>query len=143
MLRTQPSRSVFSEPWFAACNEGRLLIQHCKSCGHYQFYPRIICRECAAAEPDWVEASGRGSLASFTVVRHAVSAAYTAPYVVALVDLSEGPRLMTNIVECDPAQLEIGLSVSLRFESWSDECSLPVFTLCAADDELSMIMGGQ
>lgn len=129
MLRTQPTRSAFSEPWFEACNAGRLLIQHCGGCGHYQFYPRIVCRHCGAAEPAWVEASGRGVIASFTVVRRPISEAYAAPYVVALVDLEEGPRMMSNIVSAVQDDLQIGMAVSLRFESWSDDVALPVFTV--------------
>ncbi len=132
MLRTQPTRSALAEPWFEACNEGRLLIQQCPACGHYQFYPRIVCAACSSGDPEWVEASGVGSIASFTVVRHAVSKAYEAPYVVALVDLEEGPRLMTQIVGCAPQDVEIGQKVQLRFESWGDDVSLPVFALDAA-----------
>jgi len=136
MLRTQPTRSAFSEPWFQACSEGRLLIQRCNDCGHYQFYPRIVCRDCGAREPAWVEASGRGLLASFTVVRRPVTEAYQAPYVVALVDLEEGPRMMSNIVSALPEDLEIGMAVSLRFESWSDDVALPVFTLANSSAHL-------
>ncbi|MFK8040926.1 Zn-ribbon domain-containing OB-fold protein [Congregibacter sp.] len=129
MLRTQPTRSAFSEPWFKACNEGRLLIQRCESCGHHQFYPRIVCRNCGAAEPAWVEASGKGLIVSFTVVRRPISEAYAAPYVVALVDLEEGPRMMGNIVSAPLEGLGIGMAVSLQFESWGDDVALPVFTL--------------
>lgn len=132
MLRTQPPRSALSEPWFDACNNGRLLIQHCRSCASYQFYPRIVCRACGAGDPQWVEACGRGLIASFSIVRHAISEAYSAPYVVALVDLQEGPRLMTNIVNCDLEQISIGMRVSLQFESWGDGLSMPVFTADAS-----------
>ena len=74
-----------------------------------------------------MEASGAGRVASFTVVRRAVSEAYAAPYVVALVDLAEGPRLMTNIVECAPEAVRVGLDVTVRFEAWADDVTLPVF----------------
>ncbi|MEM6774384.1 MAG: Zn-ribbon domain-containing OB-fold protein [Pseudomonadota bacterium] len=133
MQRTQPTRSALSEPWFDACNEGRLLLQKCSSCGAYQFYPRILCTHCGARDPQWVEASGAGRIASFTVVRRAVSKAYEAPYVVALVDLEEGPRLMTNIVDCAPEAVRIGARVGVRFDSWGDDVDLPVFTLNTAD----------
>ncbi|MEO1081695.1 MAG: Zn-ribbon domain-containing OB-fold protein [Pseudomonadota bacterium] len=129
MLRTQPTRSALSQPWFDACKEGRLLLQKCSSCGAYQFYPRILCTHCGARDPEWVEASGAGRIASFTVVRRAVSPAYDAPYVVALVDLEEGPRLMTNIVDCAPEAVRIGARVGVRFESWGDDVDLPVFSL--------------
>lgn len=129
MLRTQPSRSALTEPWFKACNEQRLLVQRCRECAQLQFYPRAVCGSCTAADPEWVDASGQGSIASFTVVRHAVSAAYEAPYVVALVDLAEGPRLMSNIVDCEPEQVFIGAEVTVGFERWGEDVCLPVFTL--------------
>ncbi len=129
MLRTQPTRSALSEPWFDACKHERLLIQQCSACGSYQFYPRILCTHCDARDPTWVEASGSGRIASFTVVRRAVSEAYEAPYVVALVDLEEGPRLMTNIVDCAPEAVRIGARVSVRFEPWGADVDLPVFAL--------------
>lgn len=128
MLRTQPTRTAFSAPWFEACSEGRLLIQHCETCGHYQFYPRVFCTNCGGAQPAWVEASGNGRIASFTIVRRPVSSAYEAPYVVALVTLEEGPRMMSNIVDCDTHTLRIGDQLTVSFERWSDEVSLPVFT---------------
>jgi uncharacterized OB-fold protein len=127
MLRTQPPLSALARPWFDACSEGRLLIQRCGACGHCQFYPRVLCTDCGAGDPAWIEAGGRGRVASFTIVRHAVSAAYDAPYIVALVDLEEGPRLMSNIVDCPPEALRIGAEVSVRFESWGNDISLPVF----------------
>ena len=134
MLRTQPTRTAFSEPWFSACAEGRLLIQRCEDCGHYQFYPRVICSSCASSNVQWVEASGKARLTSFSVVRRAVSRAYEAPYVVALVELQEGPRMMSNIIDVDPQTVRIGAPLSVRFESWSDEVTLPVFTVATAQE---------
>ncbi|GAB5413955.1 MAG: OB-fold domain-containing protein [Congregibacter sp.] len=133
MLRTQPTRSALTEPWFEACRDGRLLIQRCGDCGHYQFYPRIVCTRCSSEHVDWVEASGDAVIASFTVVRHAVSKAYEAPYVVALVDLAEGPRLMTNIIHSDFEALRIGMPVRLQFEQWDEDVSLPVFAVETAE----------
>lgn len=134
MTRTQPVQTAFSRPWFTACSEGRLLLQRCEHCGNVQFYPRTLCSHCSATAPSWHEASGRGTIASYTVVRRAVSDAYTVPYIVALIDLAEGPRLMSNIVEADPAQLQIGLPVQVRFEAWSEETTLPVFTLANSQE---------
>ena len=132
MERTQPTRTALSEPWFEGCNRGELLLQQCTSCAAHQFYPRTLCTRCGSAALAWVESSGSGQVASFTVVRRPVSKAYQAPYVVALVELAEGPRLMTNIVGCAPEEVCIGMPVTVTFESWSDDVSLPVFT--AASD---------
>ncbi|MFK7830643.1 MAG: Zn-ribbon domain-containing OB-fold protein [Congregibacter sp.] len=128
MRRTQPVRNSFSEPWFDACNRGRLLLQRCDSCTKYQFYPRILCTHCGAGTPAWAEVSGAGTVASFSIVRHAISKGYSAPYVVGLIQLAEGPRLMSNIVDGDLDALSIGMPVAVRFESWAEDVSLPVFT---------------
>jgi hypothetical protein len=80
---------------------------------------------------EWVDASGRGTIYSYTVIRQNFSRAFRdlLPYVVALVDLDEGPRVMTNIVNCDPADVRIGAAVQVRFEPVSDEAALPFFEL--------------
>jgi uncharacterized OB-fold protein len=77
----------------------------------------------------WVAVAGTGEVLSFTIVRHAVSAAYRpeVPYVVALIQLAEGPTLMSNVVECDPESVVVGMPVSVLFEDWSDEVSIPKF----------------
>lgn len=137
MLRTQPTRSALSEPWFEACNDGRLLIQRCDGCGNFQFYPRIVCACCMSRDLQWHEASGDAVVASFTVVRRAVSTAYEAPYVVALVDLAEGVRLMSNIIHCEPEQVRIGAKLKLQFERWDENISLPVFTLAQPENTRS------
>jgi uncharacterized OB-fold protein len=78
---------------------------------------------------EWVKASGRGQVLTFTIVRRAVSEAYAAdvPYVVALIQLDEGPTMMSNVVQCDPESLEIGSPVKVMFEDWSEEISVPQF----------------
>jgi uncharacterized OB-fold protein len=78
---------------------------------------------------EWVKASGRGQVLTFTIVRRAVSEAYAAdvPYVVALIQLDEGPKMMSNVVQCDPETLKIGSPVQVVFEDWSEEFSIPQF----------------
>ena len=130
MERIQPQRiDGLAEPYFAGCREGQLRLQHCAACGHWQFYPRPFCTACGADSPAWEAASGRGTIASFSVVRRALSPAYEAPYTVALVDLAEGPRMMSVIVDCEPEAVQVGASVSVAFEPWSADLSLPVFRL--------------
>ena len=124
-----PATGELTQHWLAACREGRLLLQRCRCCERFQFYPRTICAHCHSAAPEWVEAAGLGSIASFTVVRRAISPACVAPYVIALVDLAEGPRMMTRIVACPPEELRIGRAVRLRFEPCADDTPMPVFTL--------------
>ena len=73
--------------------------------------------------------SGKGTIASYTVVRRAVSEAFTAPYVIALIDLVEGPRMMSQIVDTEPEALAVGQTLSVAFEAWSEDIKLPVFKL--------------
>lgn len=126
-----PTPSPLSAPYWQACREGRLLVQRCTACGRHQFYPRAICTQCVSEKLAWSEASGRGRVKSFTVIRRAVSAAYEpeVPYVVALIELAEGPTLMSNVVGCAPEAVRIGAAVRVRFDAWSADVSLPVFTL--------------
>jgi uncharacterized OB-fold protein len=129
--KIQPRPTAVSAPYFEGCRAGELRLQLCGACGRYQFYPRIVCSHCGADEVRWQAASGAGRIASFTVVRRGVSAAYEAPYIVALIDLAEGPRMMSQIVHIDAedARLRIGASVCIEFQAWSDEIDLPVFRL--------------
>ena len=118
-----------SRAWWESCREGKLLIQQCRGCGHYQFYPRIVCTRCMGDDLNWVQSSGQATVRSFTICRRPVSAAYAAdvPYVIALVQLEEGPTMMCNILQCDPESVATGMPVEVIFEKWSDEISVPQF----------------
>ena len=127
VARTLPPVTATAEPYWEGCREGELRLQRCTRCERFQFYPRIVCSHCGHDELQWEPVSGRGRVASFTVVRRGISPAYTAPYVVALIDLEEGPRMMSEVVDCDPDSVAVGASVAVRFEPWGAEQELPVF----------------
>lgn len=124
-----PRPTPETQPYWDGCREGRLLLQCCAGCGAHQFYPRSMCASCDGETLEWVQASGRGRIRSFTVVRRPVSKAYAAqtPYIVALIELAEGPTMMSNVVDCTPEEAVIGLPVEVVFEQWSDEISVPMF----------------
>ena len=124
-----PRPTAETQPWWDACRESRLLLQRCSACGAHQFYPRMMCVHCDSDAVEWVQASGRGRIRSYTVVRRPVSKGYAAmtPYIVALVELAEGPTMMSNIVECAPETAAIGLPVQVTFERWSEDVAIPVF----------------
>ena len=126
-----PIESPESAPFWQGCRESRLLLQRCEACGRHQFYPRVLCTACGGARLGWAEASGRGRIKSYTVIRRAVSAAYEpeVPYVVALIELAEGPTLMSNVVDAAPEAVRIGAPVRVRFDAWSEDRKLPVFLL--------------
>ena len=75
MERTLPPVTPLTQPWFDGCARGELLLQHCSHCGEHQFYPRILCSHCGKADPDWATASGRGHIASFSIVRRGITRA--------------------------------------------------------------------
>ncbi len=127
VARIQPVETGLSLPFWEGCGAGELRLQYCDSCGRYQFYPRIVCSHCCADTLTWRAASGRGKVASFTVVRRGISRAYPAPYIVALIDLEEGPRMMSSLVDVDPDAVTAGAAVQVKFESWGEGRVLPVF----------------
>lgn len=126
---TPPVPDRDSAPFWAATVEGRLDLQRCPSCGLVVFYPRARCQRCHAAGLAWETMTGHGTVYAFTIVHRAPdpSLADAVPYVVALVDLAEGARLMTNIVDCRPDDVRIGMPVAVRFQQVSDQVALPLF----------------
>jgi len=116
-------------PYFQAATEGRLVVQRCVACRHAQLYPRPHCVVCRSAVA-WEDASGFATVYSFTVVRQHYSRSFRhlLPLVVALVDLDEGPRLMTNLVGVDPDAVAVGLRVEVWFERVTDTAALALFT---------------
>lgn len=111
-----PVPNANTQPFWDGCALGELRIQHCDACGRSQFPPRDFCVSCNAASLRWISASGRGSIASHTRVERPPSPAFRQeiPYVLALIDLEEGPRLMMRL-EGDASTTYIGAAVGVRF----------------------------
>ncbi|MGI9285103.1 MAG: Zn-ribbon domain-containing OB-fold protein [Pseudomonadales bacterium] len=126
-----PTLSPVSAPFWEGCQIGELRLQKCSSCTHVQFYPRMICSQCLSDTLTWTVATGGGVIASYAVIRQSVSKAYATkvPYIVALIDLVEGPRMMSLIDEEEPGQVSIGDAVHVAFRQWPGDMILPVFTL--------------
>ena len=122
-----PTRET--RPYWDGCKQHELRIQQCAACAHSQFYPRLYCTACMSERVEWVKASGRGTVLSFTIVYRPVTQAFAAdvPYVVALITLDEGPQLMSNVVGCAPETVHIGMPVEVTFEDWTEEISVPKF----------------
>lgn len=127
--RPLPRITNETRDFWAGCKRHELLVQHCRTCGHRQHYPRALCTACLSFEVEMRPASGRGEVHSFSVIRRAPSPAFAGkvPYVVALVDLVEGVRLFSTVSGCAPEQVRIGMPVEVFFEDVSDEVSLPCF----------------
>ncbi|MDA8249177.1 MAG: OB-fold domain-containing protein [Rhodospirillales bacterium] len=110
-----------SAPFFAAAAAGKFLIGRCTQCGRAHWYPRALCPFCFGAT-EWQEASGRGAIYSFSVMRRV-----TPPYAIAYVTLDEGPTMMTNLVDCDFDGLRIGGRVQLVFKPSEGGPPVPCF----------------
>jgi len=128
--RPRPSPSPTTEPFWTATAEEQFLIQRCRDCGHAQFYPKATCTTCGAVELEWQPASGRGTLHTFTVARRPTHPAFDGaePYVVAIIELAEGPRVTGNVVDCPVDDVRIGMPLALVWdEPGADGIRLPLW----------------
>ena len=123
--KPKPHATPDSEPYWDAAHQGKLRLQRCASCGLVRHYPQPVCPRCCSLDTEWIEASGRGTIHSWTVAHHAFHPAFKAdlPYTLLIVDLEEGPRAMGRL---DPgsAPPRIGLPVRVAF----GPDRLPIFT---------------
>lgn len=108
--------------YWAAANEGRLLLQRCRQCGRHQHYPRSLCASCWSPDLDWTAAAGTGVVWTYTTVSVPGHPGWLSevPYVLAIVELDEGPRLMSNVVGDDVDQVAVGRAVELSPTVQSD-----------------------
>lgn len=124
-----PVTQPWSQEFWNGANQDKLLIQQCKKCGVKIFYPRKSCPECWSSDLEWSEASGKGKIYTYTETLRGVEEKFSGdlPFVLAYVDLEEGVRMMTRIVDCSPDDVEIGMDVEVVFEKVTEEFSLPFF----------------
>jgi hypothetical protein len=106
-----PQATPEIQPFFDAAAQGRLLVKKCAACGELHHYPRALCPFCFSDRTEWIEASGRGTIYSYSVMRRV-----PVPYALAYVTLEEGVTMMTNIVDCDLDALRIGRAVKVVFK---------------------------
>jgi len=128
---TVPVPTPETAPFWAGTLAGELRIQRCNACGRYYFYPRPFCRYCASRDVEWRTVSGRGRLLSYIINHRPLPpAAPDRPQIIALVELEEGPRLLTNLVGVspDPERLRLDAPVQVEFEPRRDQ-AIPVFRL--------------
>ena len=117
-----------TKDYWEGAKKHELLIRKCRGCGTHHFYPRDFCPSCFSFEVEWVRASGRGILYSFTVChRPAPGFENDVPYNIALIELEEGVRMMSTVVECPKDHLKIGMPVEVVFDDVTPETTLPKF----------------
>ncbi len=126
--RPVPQPTPETQHFWDGTRAGELRLQRCLDCGAIYFPPRPFCPACSSGDVEVFAASGRARLASF-VINHRPAPGFEAPYVIALVDLEEGPRMMTNLVGVDPVPeaLSVDMPLEVVFEAVSDEIQLPLF----------------
>lgn len=124
----EPVPNEETGPFWDAAAEGRLVLPRCEACGFVIWYPRRFCPACHHHGVHWFEASGNGHIYSFTVVRrgHGVWRDVS-PYVLAYVELEEGPRMLTNVTHVDPAAVRVGMPVRVSFDQTEAGRALPRF----------------
>lgn len=127
--RPLPRPTDHSADFWAATAEGRFLIQRCAACDRAIFYPRVNCPDCGSTDLTNVDAAGTGTVFTYTVARRPTHRAFAdaGDYVIAVVELDEGPHVTTNIVDCDPDQVTIGMAVEVVFAEATDGLAIPLF----------------
>lgn len=126
-LRFEPPVTETSEPFWEATRDGRLILQWCRRCEQPVWFPREVCPGCLGSDLEWRDSPGEGEVYACSVEHRAQTRALEAPYVVALVELDEGVRLLTNVVGCPPESVAIGDRVTVTWEQLSDGRQLPLF----------------
>ena len=131
--RPSPVPTKVTQPFWDAAAQGKLLVQRCGECKQTQSLPRLFCRHCMSEDLQWEASKGLGTIYTFTINHRAANAhmADKVPYVVAVVQLDEGVRMMANIVGAAPESVQIGDRVQVRFLPLSDTVSLPQFERAA------------
>ena len=133
-----PKISDDAAPFWQGCREQRLLFQKCSDCGHIRYPASVVCPECLSAAHAWIEVKGEGRIYSFVVFQRAFhpSMADRIPYVVAVVELDEGPSFLTNIVDCDPLQVSCDQRVRIKWEETDQGLPLPMFQIVAQEGKI-------
>ncbi|MEU5438524.1 OB-fold domain-containing protein [Streptomyces sp. NPDC020719] len=124
-----PETDAFTRAYWDAAAAGRLLIRRCAACERAHHYPREFCPHCWSEDVAWERASGRATLYTWSVVHRNDLPPFDArvPYAAAVVDLVEGVRMMTEVVECEEAELRVGMPLEVAFRREGDGVAVPVF----------------
>ena len=135
--RPLPKPNGDTKPFWDGCRQHQLKFQKCSECGQVRWPPSIICPNCHSQDATWILSSGRGKIYSYVIYHQAPHPAFKdkLPYVVAIVELEEGPHLLTNIIGSPHDHLRCDLPVVVTWEDVTKEISLPKFNLVDRCDE--------
>ena len=125
----RPAINDVNRPFWDGCRSGQLKVQRCSDCGRLRYPASVVCPECLGSGAEWQPVSGKGQVFSFVVFHRGYHPAWEGkvPYNVALIELDEGPIMLSNVVEVDNAKLEVGLPVRAAFDAMDDSLAIPVF----------------
>ena len=128
-LKPIPVPSKETKPFWEAARQRKLVMPRCTSCGTYRFPVSRHCRACGKVGHEWVEVSGRGTVFSFVTYHRHYHPGFAGdlPYVVGLIALAEGPRIISNIVGIAPEEIRCDMPVAVQFEQITPDCALPKF----------------
>jgi uncharacterized OB-fold protein len=118
-----------NRPWWEAVQRHELYVQKCRDCGDVRFHPRALCTNCLSSNTEWVRSKGTGHIYTFTVTNQNQASGFrdSLPYVMAWVELDEGVKMLTNIVDCPPEQVKIDMPVEAVFDDVTPEVTLVKF----------------
>ena len=124
-----PTIEPETQPFWDGAADEKLVIQRCAACGAWQYYPRPFCKACWSEDVSWEEASGRATLYTYSIVRRNDLPPFgdRVPYVAAIVDLAEGPRMISEVVDCPLDDVSIGMALTVAYRDLADGLKLPVF----------------
>lgn len=131
--RPLPKPTPETQHFWDGTQAGELRLQRCNDCAHVYFPPRPFCPSCSSKQVSIFVASGRATLASY-IINQRSHPAFDGPYSIAIVQLEEGPRMMSNVVDCaqTPEALELDMPLAVKFETVSDAITLPMFAPAGA-----------
>ncbi|MEX1255390.1 MAG: OB-fold domain-containing protein [Dehalococcoidia bacterium] len=115
--------------FYGWCKKRELRFQRCSSCSAWRHVPRAMCARCGSFGWEWAPSSGRGTVFTWTVAARAMHPAFAddAPYAAAVIEMEEGVRLVSQVIDCPPDELDIGMPVDVAFEDVTPEITLPMF----------------
>ncbi len=125
--RPLPGVDEDTKPFWDFCKQHELRVQKCLNCGKLHYPVSPICPHCLGMDHEWAKLNGKGTVYSFIIARRSYNPAVPVPYVVAIIELEDGIRMVSNVVECKPEEVRVGMPVEVVFDDISPDFSLPKF----------------
>jgi uncharacterized OB-fold protein len=128
-VRPRPALRGLTKEFYDWCRQGELRFQRCTHCGTFRHVPREVCAECSSFDWEWARSGGTGVVYTWTVVERALHPAYAiaVPYAAVVVEMTEGVRLLSRVVDCAPEELRIGMPLRVEFEALAEDVTVPCF----------------